>query len=162
MNRPPPLTGAREDTLSEDLLRGRHFSPRQLRLLRKEMLMLRAAVERAEVAEAGAELRHRFSHFGWLKWLAPSWAIGKTELGGLGTLMKKYPIASSLASFAMSSGIRRTAAFVAKPAAKLGVVAFAGWSVWKVWQSLKDSAVATGTGAEPADADRSAGVASPD
>ena len=140
MNRPPPLSARQEDTIPEELLlNSRHFSPRQLRVLRKEILMLRTAVERAEVAQAGAELRQKFSHFGWLKWLAPTWTtIGKSELGSLGAIMKKYPMLSSLASIAMSGSIRRTATQLVKPAAKLGVVAFAGWSVWKVWQSMQD------------------------
>jgi len=122
--------------MSEDqILNSQHFSPRQLRLLRKEILLLRAAVERAEVTQAGAELRYTLTHFRWLKWLAPTWAFGVSELGGLGAIMQKYPMLSSLASIAMSGSIRRTAAHLTKPAAKLGIVAFAGWSVWKVWQS---------------------------
>lgn len=102
--------------------------------------MMRAAVERAEVAQAGAELRRKFSHFGWLKWLAPTWAVGKNELGGLNAVMKKYPLLSSLASIAISGPIRRKAQRLAKPAAKLGVVAFAGWSIWKIWQSTQATA----------------------
>jgi len=138
MNRPPPHSGSREDTTAEDqILNSQHFSPRQLRLLRKEILLLRAAIERAEVTQAGAELRHKLTHFGWLKWLAPSWAVGQSELSGLGAIMKKYPMLSSLASLAMSSSIRRTATHLTKPVAKLGIVAFAGWSAWKVWQSIQ-------------------------
>jgi hypothetical protein len=115
----------------------RHFSPRQLRILRKEMLVLRASVERAEVAQAGQELRRKFTHFGWLKWLAPTWAAGTTELGNLGSIMSKYPMLSSVLSLAMSTGLRHTALRLVKPAAKVGVAAFAGWSAWKVWRSVQ-------------------------
>lgn len=118
-------------------MNSRHFSPRQLRILRKEMLLLRASVERAEVAQAGCELRRKFSHFGWLKWLAPTWAVGKTELGNLSSIISKYPMLSSVLSLAMSTSLRHTAVRLVKPAAKLGVVAFAGWSVWKVWRSVQ-------------------------
>ena len=136
MNRPPPST-SREHAIPDELLRSRHFSPRQLRLLRKEILLLRSDLERAELVQASAELRYKVSHFGWLKWLAPGWAFGRQELSGLSTLMKKYPLLSSVVSLVVSGPVRRAANRYAGPAAKLGGMALAGWSIWKIWQSIQ-------------------------
>lgn len=139
------------DPLSAAMLRGHRFTARQQRHLRKEILLLRAAVERADIAETSAELRHTFAHFGWLKWLAPAWTVGRAEVGAIGGLMKEYPLLASLASVVLSAPLRRIAARVGGPAAKLGAVALAGWTIYKVWRSTRaDAAEASDarTGAE--------------
>ncbi len=142
------------DPLSAALLRGHRFTPRQQRHLRKEILLLRAAVERAEIAETSAELRHKFTHLGWLKWLAPAWTVGRAEVGALGGLMKEYPLLASLASIVLSGPLRRVAARVGGPAAKLGTVALAAWTIYKVWCSTQDDAAQ----ARPTDAAGAAGA----
>jgi len=133
----PTPSDTSPDALAAALLRHRGFTPRQQRHLRKEILLLRAAVERAEVAEASAELRYKFTHFSWLKWLSPAWAVGKAEVGAIGGLMKDYPLLASLASLVLSAPLRRVAARVGGPAVKLGTVALAAWTIVKVWRSTQ-------------------------
>jgi hypothetical protein len=117
-------------------LDARHFTPRQLRLLRKEILTLRAAVERAELSEAAQELRGKLTRFGWVKWLLPRWTGIPGQWGPLGNVLKQYPMLSSLASMVISGRIRHMAFRLARPLAKLGLLGLAGWTIWQVWESV--------------------------
>src|SRR3954447_23091192 len=49
----------------------RDLSAPQLRELRKELLLVRADVERMEFAQATLELREAVTHFSWLKFIVP-------------------------------------------------------------------------------------------
>src|ERR1700730_2616357 len=105
MNRSPHSpneTSRAGDSLLSSARRTSHFTPRQLRLLRKEVLSLRAAVERAEITQASQELRGTLSRFSWIKWLLPRWPGSKGDMGQFGALFKRYPLISSLASMVLS------------------------------------------------------------
>jgi hypothetical protein len=132
------------DALSAALLRGRSFTARQRRQLRKEILLLRAALERAEVAEAGAEIRRSFQSLHWLKSLLPAWAGGKRPgtgaAGALSGLLSDHPLLASLVSFAVSRSVRRLLARAGGPAAKAGAIALAGWTLWKTWRAVRTPA----------------------
>ena len=143
MNRPPYPSddnrGSADSSANSLFSQGldvRHFTPRQLRLLRKEILSLRAAVERAEISEAAQELRGKLTRFGWVKWLLPRWAGIPGQWGPLGNVMKQYPMLSSLASMVISGRIRHLAFRLARPAAKLGLLGLAGWTIWEVSRSI--------------------------
>jgi hypothetical protein len=143
MNRPPYSSndnrGSADPAANPLFDRGldaRHFTPRQLRLLRKEILTLRAAVERTEISEAAQELRGKLTRFGWVKWLLPRWTGIQGQWGPLGNLLKQYPMLSSLASMVISGRIRHMAFRLGRPIAKFGLVALAGWTIWQVWHSI--------------------------
>jgi len=146
MNRPPYSSDASDDNRSsadstanalfDRGLDARHFTPRQLRMLRKEILTLRAAVERAEISEAAQELRGKLTRFGWVKWLLPRWTGVQGQWGPVGNLLKQYPMLSSLASMAISGRVRHLAFRLVRPIAKFGLVGLAGWTIWQVWHTI--------------------------
>ena len=102
------------------------LSTPHMRALRKELLIARADVERMELAQASADLRYKVSHFSVLSLLMPgrrkrgrasggsgfmSRLGGLSSLfggggGGLGLLLKQYPVVSSLASLVLTKPVR--------------------------------------------------------
>ncbi|RAS22835.1 DUF3318 domain-containing protein [Paraburkholderia bryophila] len=126
------------------------LSAPHLRALRKELLMVRADVERMELAQATIELRQAVTHFSWLKFLVPGFSNMRPGRGSkssflntanLGTLLKEYPLISSIASMVLAKPLRATLAAGAKPALKWGSLALAGWEAYRIWQQMKrDSA----------------------
>jgi hypothetical protein len=119
----------------------RDLSAPQLRALRKELLLLRADVERMEFAEAASELRQTVTHFRWLKFVLPGVAALRERKGfGIGTLLKEYPLVSSLISLVLAKPLRATFIRSARPALKWGSLAFAGWEAWRIWQQIKADA----------------------
>jgi len=122
------------------------LSAPHLRALRKELLLVRAEVERMELAEATIELREAVTHFSWLKFLVPG--LGGLRMGSgskasflnagtIGALLKQYPLVSSIASLVLAKPLRATVAAGAKPALKWGSVALAAWEAYRVWQQIK-------------------------
>ena len=122
------------------------LSAPHLRALRKELLLVRAEVERMELAEATIELREAVTHFSWLKFLVPG--LGGLRMGSgskasflnagtFGALLKQYPLVSSIASLVLAKPLRATVAAGAKPALKWGSLAFAAWEAYRVWQQIK-------------------------
>src|SRR5580704_7275327 len=82
----------------------RDLSAPHLRALRKELLLVRADVERMELAQATIELRQAVTHFSWLKFLVPGFGGMRTgsgqkssfiNAGSIGALLKQYPFISS-------------------------------------------------------------------
>ena len=110
-----------------------------MRAVRKELLLLRAEVERAEFIQARAELHRKFANFGWLKLLVPGLGGGRHKSGGRGvnaTIMDwvfNHPLASSLASVALGKPLRATIAAGAKPLLKWGAVGAAAWAGIRAW-----------------------------
>ena len=106
----------------------------QMRTVRKELLLLRSEVERAEFLRARLELRARFERFGWLKVLLPrrSSLRGKSSGKGIHGMLSdwmNHPIAASLASVLLAKPIRSKLAAGAKPLLKWGAVgAVATWA----------------------------------
>lgn len=119
--------------------RSRDLSTPQLRALRKELLIVRAGVERAEMAEAIVELRGTAAHFSWLRFLVPG--LSRSQSGGLGSglgnLLKQYPLLSSLASLILAKPLRSSVVSVARPLVKWGGLAFTAWEAYRVWQQVK-------------------------
>jgi hypothetical protein len=136
----------------------RDLSAPHLRALRKELLLVRADVERMELAQATIELRQAVTHFSWLKFVLPG--LGGLRMGSgskasflnagtIGALLKRYPVVSSLVSLVLAKPLRATVAAGAKPALKWGSLAFAAWEAYRVWQQIKgESGTQNGSGDE--------------
>lgn len=110
------------------------LSSRQLRTVRKELLLLRAEVERTEFVQARVDLRQSMSRFGWLKLLMPKFfrarskSAGKNVNASLTDWFTGHPLLSSLASAVLAKPLRATLAAGTKPLAKWGAVGVAGWA----------------------------------
>ncbi|MEZ0602733.1 DUF3318 domain-containing protein [Paraburkholderia sp. IW21] len=139
------------------------LSAPHLRALRKELLLVRADVERMELAQATIELRQAVTHFSWLKFILPGFGgmrvgsgskAGFLNAGSIGVLLKQYPIVSSIASLVLAKPLRATIAAGAKPALKWGSLALAGWEAYRIWQQMKNDSNASADDKERA-ADRS-------
>jgi hypothetical protein len=123
------------------------LSTPHLRALRKELLLVRADVERMELLQSTAELRQAVTRFSWLKYLVPGIASmrwGRKGSGaGIGSLIKEYPLLSSLISLLLAKPLRSTVAAGAKPALKWGSLALAAWEAWRIWQQVKKESART-------------------
>ncbi len=123
----------------------RDLSTPQMRALRKELLLVRASVERAEMTASIIELRETVTHFSWLRFLVPGFgraaASASRSTGafgsGLSSLLKQYPILSSLVSFVVAKPLRDGIASAAKPVVKWGGLAFTAYEAWRVWQQMR-------------------------
>lgn len=122
------------------------LSAPHLRALRKELLLVRADVERLELAQATIELRQAVTHFSWLKFIVPGFGglrVGSgskaafLNAGSIGALLKQYPLISSIASLILAKPLRATLAASAKPALKWGGLALAAWEAYRIWQQMK-------------------------
>ncbi|MBR8361712.1 DUF3318 domain-containing protein [Burkholderia sp. AU19243] len=115
----------------------------QHRALRKELLILRSEVERLELAEAAAEVRHAVTRFSWLKMFIPGLSSHKFSQSAknlnanLGQLVNQYPMLSSLASLVLAKPIRSLLRASAGPALKWGTVGFAAWEVYQIWKQSR-------------------------
>ncbi|KAB0641742.1 DUF3318 domain-containing protein [Burkholderia latens] len=120
------------------------WSASQHRALRKELLILRSEVERLELAEAAAEVRHAVTRFSWLKILIPGLSSHKFSQSAknlnanLGQLVNQYPMLSSLASLVLAKPVRSLLRASAGPALKWGTVGFAAWEVYRIWKQARD------------------------
>lgn len=116
----------------------RGLSSPQLRAVRKELLLLRAEVERSEFVQARAELHHSLASFGWLKLFVPGFSGGRRKAPGKGinaTLtdwISGHPLASSLASVVLAKPLRATLAAGAKPLLKWGSLGVAAWAGYRL------------------------------
>ncbi|HEX3636195.1 MAG TPA: DUF3318 domain-containing protein [Paraburkholderia sp.] len=128
------------------------LSTPHLRALRKELLLVRADVERMELAQATIELRQAVTHFSWLKFILPGFGgmrVGRgsktsfINAGSIGALLKQYPLISSIASLVLAKPLRATIAAGAKPALKWGSLALAGWEAYRIWQQMKNESAAS-------------------
>jgi hypothetical protein len=120
----------------------RDLSTPQLRALRKELLIVRADVERMELAQATIELRQAVIHFSWLKFVLPGfasmrWGARGATTKGIGALMKQYPLVSSLMSLLLAKPLRTTVMATAKPVLKWGSLALAAWEAYRIWQQVR-------------------------
>jgi hypothetical protein len=138
MSRPRPDTAFRPTRP-----RSHELSTPQLRALRKELLIVRAGVERAEIATAIVELRESVTRFSWLGFLVPGFGrsrgpgLGAGLGAGLGNLLKQYPLLSSLISLVLTKPLRGRVFSAARPIIKWGGLAFAAWEVWRAWQQAR-------------------------
>lgn len=115
------------------------LSTPQLRALRKELLLVRAEVERAELLESYSELRETVTHFSWLRFLIPS--FGKSGGGALGStlggLLKQYPVLSSLVSLVIAKPLRTSVVATARPLIKWIGIGFTAWEAYRIWQQVR-------------------------
>lgn len=135
------------------------LSAPHLRALRKELLLVRADVERMELAQATIELRQAVTHFSWLKFILPGFGGMRMgtgskarflNAGSIGALLKQYPFVSSIASLVLAKPLRATIAAGAKPALKWGGLALAGWEAYRIWQQMKNESAASNADREKA------------
>lgn len=133
-----------DTTFRQTRARSHDLSTPQLRALRKELLLVRASVERAEMAEALLDVRSAVTNFSWLRFIVPGFAGGRGSglaglggLGSMGALLKEYPILSSLASLVLAKPLRSGLASAVRPAIKWGGLAFTAWEGYRVWQQMR-------------------------
>jgi len=138
---PPESAVRRKRAFSKDL------SAPQLRAVRKEILLLRADVERAEFRQATADLRRSVSNFSWLKLLVPGFVFkqrggsGKGINASLSELVAQYPLASSIASMLLAKPLRGAFKAGVKPALKWGGLGLALWEAYRIWRQIKQNKV---------------------
>jgi hypothetical protein len=113
------------------------LSSPQLRTVRKELLLLRAEVERSEFVHARRELHHSLSSFGWLKLFVPGFSSHRSRAGGksinasLTDWFTGHPLVSSLASLILAKPLRATLAAGTKPLIKWGSLGAAAWAGYR-------------------------------
>ncbi|RKP51268.1 DUF3318 domain-containing protein [Trinickia fusca] len=118
------------------------MSTPQLRAVRKELLLLRADVERAEFIKARTELSKTFTSFGWLKLLVPGFVARKAKGSGKGIntslseWVANHPLASSLASMILGKPLRAALRAGAKPLLKWGALGAAGFAAYRLWRQF--------------------------
>jgi hypothetical protein len=132
----PDATFRRQHKSTKDL------STPQLRALRKELLIVRADVERMELAQATTDLRQAVIHFSWLKFVLPGfasmrWGARGAASKGIGTLLKQYPLISSLVSLLLARPLRTSVVATAKPVLKWGSLALGVWEAYRIWQQVR-------------------------
>jgi len=127
--------------------RSHDLSTPQLRALRKELLLVRASVERAEMAEALVDIRATVTNFSWLRFVVPGFGrpggAGGGVASGLGSLLKEYPLVSSLVSLIVAKPLRTSIVSAARPVIKWGGLAFTAWEAYRVWQQVRRQRSAT-------------------
>jgi hypothetical protein len=120
----------------------KELSAPHLRALRKELLIVRADVERMELAQSTLELRHAVTHFSWLKFFVPGfggarWARRGGAGSGISGLLKQYPLVSSLLSLVLAKPIREGVTATAKPVLKWGSLGLAAWEAYRIYQQMR-------------------------
>jgi hypothetical protein len=104
--------------------------------LRKHLLVMRAALERAEFAESVEQVRRGLRWTSLLKDTLPGFAV-KQGLPLLAALMRRYPFVSTAASFLVSRlKPRATVTGVLRVIVVAGLV----WQGWQVSRSLREGA----------------------
>ncbi|TKC91127.1 DUF3318 domain-containing protein [Trinickia terrae] len=130
-----------DSTVRRQRGRSKDLSAPQLRAVRKEILLLRADVERAELRQATADLRRSVSNFSWLKLLVPG--FGSKQRGGKGfnaslsELVAQHPLVSSIASMVLAKPLRGALKHGVKPALKWGGLGLALWEAYRIWRHIK-------------------------
>lgn len=130
------------------------LSARQLREVRKELLVARASIERLTIVEASTDLSQRISRFGWLGLLVPGFARraqvgdGNAWLAGLPgflqpalqavlPLLRRHPVGAAVISLLLglpgSGALRR-----AGGSAKWAGAALLGLKAYRLWRRVSD------------------------
>lgn len=117
----------------------KNLSTPHLRTLRKELLILRSDVDRAELLESYTHLRESVTRFGWLRFLVPG--LGRSRGGPvsatLGGLLKQYPMVGSLLSLVLAKPLRTKVVASARPLIKWAGLGFTAWEAYRVWQQIR-------------------------
>ncbi len=139
--------------------RSRH----DLLAIRKELVLTRIAVERAELIQASHVTRERLRNFRWVRYLLPG-GFGKLSgLGGLassglklGGMLERYPLVSSVASLALTGLSHTPVGRVVRRSLKWGSLGVLAWQGIKLWQESTKSSGTSDTPAEPSAANATA------
>jgi len=136
----------------------RDLSAPHLRALRKELLLVRADVQRMELAQATVDLRHAVTHFSWLRFVVPGfagmrWGKAKGAGAAIAALLKEYPLIISIASLLLARPLRATVMASAKPVLKWGSLALAAWEAYRIWQQMKEDSRRKSNSARDSDGD---------
>ncbi|APD11364.1 hypothetical protein UC34_17905 [Pandoraea vervacti] len=122
--------------------RSRH----ELLAIRKELVLTRIAVERAELIQASHVTRERLRNFRWVRYLLPGGFSNITGLGGLassglklGGLLERYPLVSSVASIALTGLSHTPVGRLARRGLKWGSLGVLAWQGIKLWQESTKS-----------------------
>lgn len=111
---------------------------------RKELLQMRAALERIELAEQALAVKRAAAPLALLRAVWPGVAAGwRGREGGLGlafALLRRYPVVSSVLSLIAA---KRGLGFVGR-VAKWGGLAAAGWSAYRAWRLVRREARSAG------------------
>nr|WP_241014012.1 DUF3318 domain-containing protein [Pandoraea nosoerga] len=124
--------------------RSRH----ELLAIRKELVLTRIAVERAELIQASHVTRERLRNFRWIRYLLPGGFAKLSGISGLansglklGGLLERYPLVSSVASLALTGLSHTPVGRVVRRTLKWGGLGVLAWQGIKLWQeSTKSSA----------------------
>ncbi|MCC8401306.1 DUF3318 domain-containing protein [Paraburkholderia sp. MMS20-SJTN17] len=155
------MSPSRSDTAFRSKRLPKDLSAPHLRALRKELLLVRADVERVELAQATFEFREAVTRFSWLKFVIPGLGgvrVGKgakasvLNAGTIGALLKQYPFVSSIVSLLLAKPLRSTIVSGAKPALKWGGIALGVWEAFRIWQQMKNDPAAASAAAQSATA----------
>jgi hypothetical protein len=107
--------------------------------LRKHLLVMRAAVERAELAQTVQDVRHGLRWTALLKGAVPG--IAATQgLPLLGQLLRRYPVASTALSFVASRFKPRTSM---ASVLRIAILAGLAWQVWQLSRAFRGRRSAT-------------------
>ncbi|WP_322880603.1 DUF3318 domain-containing protein [Pandoraea sputorum] len=120
--------------------RSRH----ELLAIRKEIVLTRIAVERAELIQASHVTRERLRNFRWVRYLLPGGLARFSGLGGLGGLansglklgglLERYPLVSSVASIVLTGLSHTPIGRIARRGLKWGSLGVLAWQGIKLWQ----------------------------
>lgn len=117
------------------------FTPKQSHLIRKEILIARAATERHNILEARAHLHTAFSHFGWLKALTSFFTSQgpRRSMGFLEAIFPRYPLVSRLVPLLLGIPAGRTVLKRAGVPVKAITVVVVTIKVWRLWRRFVSS-----------------------
>jgi hypothetical protein len=111
----------------------RDRSTRQLRAVRKELLLLRSEVERAEFTRSRVELRTSLERFGWLKLFLPRFSkVSGKRSGTTLTDWINHPLVGSLVSLLVAKPLRSKIVAGTKPLMKWGTIGATAWAGYRV------------------------------
>ena len=111
----------------------------QLRAAHKELLLMRAELERAELGEAMGKARKTVTRPGWLRFLAPivMGLCATARKKGIGERLRQYPWVSSSVALLLA----RPLGARLKPVFKLAGLALTAWEAWRIWQQSRQGNV---------------------
>lgn len=142
--------------------RSRH----ELLAIRKEIVLTRIAIERAELIEVSRHTRERLRGFRWMRFLMPAGlgGLGKLSRSGvkLGGLLERYPLISSAASLALTGLTKTSLGRIVRPAVKWGGLGMLAWQGVKLWQQATNEGRANRAAQADVEATSTTSSATPD
>lgn len=109
-------------------------SRQELLALRKEIVLTKIAVERAELAQSTQRWRNTLHGFRWVRLLIPGLSRPQS-LFKLSGLLQRYPYVSSVASLAVTGLLRTPVGRLIRPVLKWGGLGVLAWQGYRLWQN---------------------------